>query len=267
VEDDATAGSPTAGSTTRHITTWFRRKFTYSGSTDLLNRLKLRMIRDDGVVVFLNGTRIARDNLPDNWTAATLAPVSINGAAESTPIEVLNIPASALRAGENVIAAEIHQNARDSSDISFNLELSAESVIGGRVEIIVLSDDLDGDNVSDTWERSFGLNDRLADADADADLDGQSNRAEFLAGTNPLLASSRFSPGALTRANSAQFQLDFASVPGRIYQLQRSDTLGAWTDTGTTIPAHATSDRTTIQFPKPAEPFRFFRLRVVNDWQ
>lgn len=267
VEDDATAGSPTAGSTTRFITTYFRRKFDYTGSTELLNRLQVRMIRDDGIAIFLNGTRIVRANLPEGWTFLTTAPVSINGADETTPVTILDIPASALRSGENILAAEIHQNAATSSDISFDMELIAESVAGAVVEIIVLNDDLDNDNVSDTWERAYGIDASVANADADADGDGQSNRAEFLAGTDPTVFGSRLTAGGITSSAANQLQLRFSSVPGRTYQLQESAGLSGWQDIGSPFPAHSTASETMVQFAKPAAPNQFYRVRVANDWQ
>ena len=99
VEDDATAGSPTAGSTTRHVTTYFRHKFTYGGALPLVQSLRARVVRDDGVAVFLNGHRILLNNLPEGWTQATLAQTSISGTDESTPVELLDIPTSYLLAG------------------------------------------------------------------------------------------------------------------------------------------------------------------------
>jgi hypothetical protein len=147
------------------------------------------------------------------------------------------------------------------------MELSAVSAVGARVEVIVLSDDVDGDDVSDTWERSYGLDATVADGNADADADGSSNRAEFLAGTNPLLASSGFRAGSISSPNATQLKLTFDSVPGRIYQLQHSDQLTGWADTGAAFPAHASNPQTTLQFDRPALPKEFYRVRVVNDWQ
>ena len=265
MEDDATAGSPTAGSTTRYITTYFRRKFTWTGSAPLLSRLKVRVIRDDGVAIFLNGTRITLDNLTAPFTHLTPANGSV--ANEATALEVFDIPASALREGENILSAEIHQSDGTSSDISFDMELSAESVIGAKVEVIVLNDDLDGDDMSDTWERANGIDATVANAGDDADGDASTNRQEFLAGTNPKLFSSRLRSNTLTRPTAGQLEINFNSVPGKNYMLQQSITLDAWQDTGTTFPAHATNPQTTRQFPKPADPRKYFRVRVVGDWQ
>jgi len=267
VEDDAVAGSPTPGSTTRFVTTYFRRKFDYAGAVDLLTALQVRAIRDDGIAVWLNGSLIVRDGLPTSWNHTTLATQSISGAAETTPLEQLSIPPGALRQGQNILAVEIHQQSRDSSDLSFNMEFSVVSVAGARVEITVLNDDLDADNMSDTWERANGLDDTVANAGEDADADGQSNRAEFLAGTDPQSAASALRAAGLTAVPGNLLQFAFDSVPGKTYRLQQSDALGAWADTGSDFPAHPADPQTTRQFPLPALPQRFYRVRLVGDWQ
>ena len=45
--------------------------------------------------------------------------------------------------------------------------------------------DTDGDGLPDEWEKKFGLDATLADADADSDGDGFTNAEEFAAGTDP----------------------------------------------------------------------------------
>lgn len=51
--------------------------------------------------------------------------------------------------------------------------------------------DSDGDGLPDRWELQYFGNKTIADPNSDPDGDGQSNRAEFLAGTNPLQADGR----------------------------------------------------------------------------
>jgi hypothetical protein len=267
VEDDATPGSPTAGSTTRHVTTYFRRKFDYAGAAALVSSLQVRAIRDDGIAIWLNGTRIVLDGLPTTWNHTTLATQGISGAAETTPLEVFDIPPGALREGQNILAVEIHQQSRDSSDISFNMELAAVSIAGARVEIVVLNDDLDADNMSDIWERANGIDDTVANANEDTDRDGQSHRAEFLAGTDPQLPSSALRAAGLVAMPGNQLQFVFDSVPGKRYRLQQSGALDAWSDTGSEFPAHPANPQTVLQFPRPALPLQFYRVRVAGDWQ
>jgi len=54
-----------------------------------------------------------------------------------------------------------------------------------------MQSDSDGDGMPDGWEVQYGLNPTSGtDASADADLDGATNGAEFLAGTDPTSAAS-----------------------------------------------------------------------------
>ena len=46
---------------------------------------------------------------------------------------------------------------------------------------------MDADGLPDVWERSYGLDDTLADHDMDLDEDGLTNAGEFAAGTNPAI--------------------------------------------------------------------------------
>jgi hypothetical protein len=119
------------------ITTWFRRSFTIApGEASLYSVLAIELLRDDGGSVHINGVEVLRDNLPgvlgDNTlTANTTATVSAAGDEENVfqlP-EILDLTSTAwqnlLRDGENVVAVEIHQVNDTSSDVSFDLRLTA----------------------------------------------------------------------------------------------------------------------------------------------
>ena len=113
-----------ADSSDKHITTWFRRKFSVANVGEV-SRMKLSVKRDDGVRVFLNGTEIARDNLTTGTVSAgTEAWNDVSSTYENILIH-FSVDPALLVEGENVIAAEIHQEDNDSSDLSFDLELSA----------------------------------------------------------------------------------------------------------------------------------------------
>ena len=108
---------------------WFRRAFTVPAGVPLA-AVQLRVIRDDGIQLFLNGNRIWLDNLPATPGPADLALTAISGAAEQTWITV-PLPLSALQPGSNLFAAEIRQNSATSSDVGFDLELSISSLTPG----------------------------------------------------------------------------------------------------------------------------------------
>ena len=108
--------------TAKAITTYFRTTFDVADPA-AVTALAMRLIRDDGVVVYLNGVEVFRNNLPTGPIAYnTDATTSVFGAGETTWLSA-NLNLAALRAGSNVLAVEIHQDRPDSSDISFDMEL------------------------------------------------------------------------------------------------------------------------------------------------
>ena len=133
---DDTQGRPEATvvnggpSRDRFITTYFRRYFDVSDPS-LYTNLNLRLMRDDGAVVYLNGVEVVRSNMPDGAIDfMTLASNGIGGADEYTYLE-FEVSPNLLLTGTNVIAVEIHQDAPSSSDISFDLELNGIIPSGG----------------------------------------------------------------------------------------------------------------------------------------
>src|SRR5205085_2207644 len=73
----------------------------------------------------LNGTEVFRTNMPTGTiTAATLATNTVTGMDETNWIRAA-LSTNALVSGINVLAAEVHQAATNSSDLGFDLELSA----------------------------------------------------------------------------------------------------------------------------------------------
>ena len=105
----------------KYITTYFRKTFAVLNPS-AFTTLNLNLLRDDGAVVYLNGTEIRRDNMPTGTiTYTTLASSTIGGTDEQTffPSTVANL----LLNGNNLLAVEVHQAATNSSDISLDLEL------------------------------------------------------------------------------------------------------------------------------------------------
>lgn len=107
----------------KYITTYFRHKFIVS-NPDTTAYLLLKLLRDDGAIVYLNGTEVLRNNMPSGSVDySTTASASVGGTDEETFFEYM-ISSAPLLEDTNVIAVEIHQRSITSSDISFNLELT-----------------------------------------------------------------------------------------------------------------------------------------------
>lgn len=91
--------------------------------------------------------------------------------------------------------------------------------------------DEDNDFIPDYWERTHGLNPNFAgDAGLDSDLDGVSNRDEFIAGTDPRDASS-YLRVTLVGSAPGERRIAFVAKPGRSYTILYRDSLdaGGWT--------------------------------------
>ncbi len=124
--DEATVLSYGPDGNNKYPTAYFRRSFDLNQTgLDLIEQLKFAIQRDDGIVVYINGTEVVRDVMPtgtiDYLTYATDA---VDGSNEDTYFEY-TVPADALAVGTNVIAVEVHQQRASSSDISFDLNLEA----------------------------------------------------------------------------------------------------------------------------------------------
>jgi hypothetical protein len=108
----------------KNVSTYFRHTFTVTNLASYSN-LTLRVLRDDGAVVYLNGIEVFRSNMPEGEVNhATRALFSVSAPDENFIFFPTNLTAAALREGVNVLAVEIHQNSPVSQDISFDLELA-----------------------------------------------------------------------------------------------------------------------------------------------
>ncbi len=80
------------------------------------------LIVDDGAVVYLNGQEIGRVRMPEGTVdGSTLAPVAVGDAVEETG--AISVPPGLLLKGDNVVAVEVHQASRNSSDLVFGLKM------------------------------------------------------------------------------------------------------------------------------------------------
>ncbi len=106
----------------KYITTYFRHSFDVADAS-VLTSVFLRVLRDDGAVVYLNGSEIFRTNMPSGAiTFTTLASSNVGGGDEST-FRQTSVSPGLLVEGANVLAVEVHQSNEASSDLSFDFEL------------------------------------------------------------------------------------------------------------------------------------------------
>lgn len=108
----------------KNITYYFRREFNVTDRTEL-EKLTLKLMRDDGAIVYLNGTEIVRDNLPAGDITYDSRALSAAGGDEESAEREFNVPINMLRNGTNILAAEVHQTSPTSSDLRFDAWLEA----------------------------------------------------------------------------------------------------------------------------------------------
>ena len=132
-DDEVTLLSYGPDPNNRYITYYFRRFF-YVADPAAFTNVLVKLLRDDGAVVYLNGTEVIRSGMPDGpidgETFAT--PPGTEGAAESRYFNFLLAPELLVK-GVNLMAVEVHQVDFESPDVSFDLELSAD----GEPDVIV----------------------------------------------------------------------------------------------------------------------------------
>jgi hypothetical protein len=130
--------------------------------------------------------------------------------------------------------------------------------------------DSDGDGISDVFEVGYTGNLTTLNGTSDQDGDGYSDKAEYLALTNPFSATSfikvtqvqPLAPGGTTTT------LTWTSSRARLYQIETSVDLGMtdnW-EVSPLDPATFTADdavTTTRKTRNPAADKRFYRLKPV----
>ena len=122
VADEVTVVSYGPDADSKYTTTYFRTSFSVADASTVI-KLKLGLLRDDGAVVYINGTEAARSNMPDGPISyATYSRSGIGGAAESTFYE-MHLDPAVLVSGDNTLAVEVHQSDPGSSDLSFDAVL------------------------------------------------------------------------------------------------------------------------------------------------
>ena len=121
--DEATVVGYGPSSSSKYITTYFRKTFDVADASKV-TAAALGLVRDDGAVVYVNGTEVMRSNMPTGTIgSSTVASSNVSGSGASA-WNAATVSPSLLHNGTNTIAVEVHQRSASSSDISFNLSLN-----------------------------------------------------------------------------------------------------------------------------------------------
>jgi len=116
---------------TKYTTYYFRKtvNFTATELSTTFTNIQLNLLRNDGVVVYINGVERVRDNMPTGTiNYNTLANTDITpGAAEAI---TYTLPVSAFTSGNNTIAVEVHLANTSSNDMSFDMQVAGVNNAG-----------------------------------------------------------------------------------------------------------------------------------------
>ncbi|MEX0585551.1 MAG: cadherin-like domain-containing protein, partial [Pirellulales bacterium] len=113
----------------KYRTALFRRSFDVA-DVSRVESLTFDMLIDDGAAFWINGVEVIRHNLPGargdgTLRMDTLAPdAGLEGGYISRTVDMLQFPGVLLN-GANSLAVEVHQFTADSSDLGFDLRLTA----------------------------------------------------------------------------------------------------------------------------------------------
>jgi hypothetical protein len=118
------------------ITQYFVKHITVA-DPNAIPSLTLRLKRDDGAAVYVNGNEVARSNLPAGTLTSATYPTTKVTAADGVTWYEFTIPTATLVAGDNVIAAELHQDAKSDTRAVFDLEL--RSTVSSATPVVTLN--------------------------------------------------------------------------------------------------------------------------------
>jgi hypothetical protein len=109
-------------STNKYPTTYFRRAFNISVNPASIHGMSLGANYDDGFVVYVNGSEVARRSMP----SGTITYDSLAIDHDSGVVEAIDLTAAIpyLSQGANYMAVELHQSSRSSPDLLWDAQLT-----------------------------------------------------------------------------------------------------------------------------------------------
>ena len=102
-----------------HLVVYFRKDFEISNA-DLITEATIQVMSDGGAVVYINGTEVARDNMPEGEITNS---TTSNGDGNEGDFDTFTIDHTLLVDGTNTIAVQVHNGTVGSSDMGMDLSL------------------------------------------------------------------------------------------------------------------------------------------------
>lgn len=133
--DESTVVSFGSDASNKYLATYFRKTFSADLSAGSLVSATIRVRRDDGIAVYLNGVEVVRDNLPAGPLVSTTTAMSVIGGTNESQWLEFSIDPTLLLQGDNIFAAEVHQASGTSSDVTFDAELLISTQSAAPIEL------------------------------------------------------------------------------------------------------------------------------------
>ena len=115
-------------SNNKRPTYYFRRQFNLASAPNDQQTYSMTYTVDDGCIIYVNGTEVHRNNMPEgNVTYSTFSPSTDGQQVTGT----FTIDPALFRQGSNVIAVEVHNNNAPSSDLYWSSNLTLTESVSG----------------------------------------------------------------------------------------------------------------------------------------
>ena len=116
-----------------HTTIYFRKRFQIEESVN--KSLLIRLLRDDGAIVYLNGEELFRSNMKIGTVRSSSYAEKRNSSKNSRIYFPYFIELPNFKPGKNIFAVEVHRGSRSDKDLSFNFEATVLDAAGVPVVI------------------------------------------------------------------------------------------------------------------------------------
>ncbi|MEQ8625341.1 MAG: DUF839 domain-containing protein [Vicingaceae bacterium] len=107
----------------KYITYYFRKRINIANLSSLADSLVFNVKRDDGAVVYVNGTEVVRENMPAGTINYNTTSATVVGGADENTFFSTTLSKSVFNPGVNIIAVEVHQRDSSSSDLTFDMQI------------------------------------------------------------------------------------------------------------------------------------------------